>query len=257
MSPAPRSPLKLVLLALAGVALFAAFMALGVWQVYRLEWKLDLIGRAQARVNAEPVAPPGRAAWPTVNAEAHEYLHVRVRGHYIADAQTLVRATTRRGRGFWVMTPLATQRGFIALINRGFVAADMARDARASLSTPSGQVTVTGLLRMSEADGRFLRPNDPRHGRWYSRDVASIAAYSGLPVEQVAPYFIDADEGSTPQKPPIGGMTVVHFRNAHLMYALTWFVLAGLTVVGAVIVIRYERRRRREPAADGRDGGST
>lgn len=225
-------------------------MALGVWQVYRLEWKLDLIARAEARVNAEPVPAPGRAVWPNINAEEHEYLHVRVEGHYIPDSQTLVRATTRRGRGFWVMAPLATRRGFIVLINRGFVPSDMAHEARTAIATPTGHVTVTGLLRMSEADGRFLRPNDPKAGRWYSRDVASIAAHSGLLLEDVAPYFIDADQGATPEKPPIGGLTVVHFRNAHLYYALTWFALAGLTVVGAVIVFRYERRRSEQAAGD-------
>lgn len=235
-----------MVLALAGGALFSLFLGLGIWQLVRLEWKLDLIARADARVHAEPVPAPGPAAWPGINARQHEYLHVRVRGRFLADGQTLVRATTARGRGFWVLTPLHTQRGFIVLVNRGYLPSDASGAPSAPVPPPSQPVTVTGLVRMSEPDGWLLRPNDPQHGRWYSRDVAAIAADAGLPARKVAPYFIDADQSTTPREPPIGGMTVVHFRNEHLPYALTWLALAGLVVAGAVIVTRYEKRRRRE-----------
>ena len=40
---------------------------------------------------------------------------------------------------------------------------------------------------------------------------------------------------------PVGGLTVVAFRNSHLSYALTWFGLAILTVVGLVILWRRGR----------------
>ncbi len=38
---------------------------------------------------------------------------------------------------------------------------------------------MTGLLRLSEPKGAFLRSNDPKDDRWYSRDVAAIAAARG------------------------------------------------------------------------------
>lgn len=79
---------------------------------------------------------------------------------------------------------------------------------------------------MSQPDGAFLRSNDPASGRWYSRDTVAIAADLGL--GRVAPYFIDADAGPDPQALPIGGLTVVSFRNSHLVYILTWFSLAAL-----------------------------
>ena len=42
---------------------------------------------------------------------------------------------------------------------------------------------------------------------------------------------------------PIGGLTVIAFRNTHLTYAITWYGLALMVLVGAWIVIREERRR--------------
>ena len=40
---------------------------------------------------------------------------------------------------------------------------------------------------------------------------------------------------------PIGGLTVVRFRNAHLAYALTWYGLAALSALGALLVLRPGR----------------
>lgn len=243
--PLPRSPLKLAGLILLGTALFSVFVALGTWQVYRLYWKLDLIDRVNARVHAEPVALPGRTKWAAVNAEQHEYLPVRAHGHYLSNTQTLVHATTHMGSGYWVMTPLRTQRGFIVLVNRGFVSSTGPGMPVAPVPAPSGLVTVAGLLDMSEPNGGFLRPNDPEQNRWYSRDVAAIAASAGLPADNVAPYFVNADAATNTDQWPVGGLTVIHFRNTHLVYAITWYVLAGLVVVAAVLVTRFELQNRR------------
>jgi surfeit locus 1 family protein len=96
-------------------------------------------------------------------------------------------------------------------------------------------VEVTGLLRLTEPKGAFLRSNDPAANRWYSRDVAAIAASQGIAT--VAPYFIDADRAGDGW--PRGGMTTVRFPNNHLVYALTWFALAGLV---AFLLWRVARR---------------
>src|SRR5262249_52960193 len=142
-----------------------------------------------------------------------EYLHVTLSGVFLDQAQTLVQAVTDLGSGYWVLTPLRTADGSVVLINRGFVASD-ARDrigpgglggpggtgaARAvgearEAGEAGGTVAVTGLLRMTEPRGAFLRHNDPASGRWYSRDVDAIARARGL--THVAPYFVDADAGA-------------------------------------------------------------
>lgn len=234
-APAPRSTASLVLLMMLLALLFAGFVALGSWQVHRRAWKLDLIERVEQRVHAAPEPAPGRDAWAGIGAE-DEYRHVQLDGEYLRDRDVFVQAVTERGPGFWLLTPLQVRNGFVALINRGFV-----EKQQGGAPPPVGEVRVAGLLRLSEPKGGFLRHNDPAAKRWFSRDVAAIAAASNLPAEDVAPYFIDADAGAARDTGPIGGMTVVRFHNSHLVYAITWYGLAAMSAFGAVLLLRSRR----------------
>ncbi len=223
-------------LALPALALmmFALLVGLGVWQVQRLFWKLDLIATVETRLAAAPVPAPAPAEWPALTAGAAEYRRVTLSGRYAAGQDRLVKAVTARGPGFWVMTPLRSDAGWQVLVNRGFVPGDAP-----AIAPPDGPIRLSGLLRMSQPKGAFLRRNDPQAGRWFSRDTAAIAADLGLP--EVAPYFIDAEAGPDPGTLPIGGLTVVSFRNTHLAYAATWFALAALWA-GWLIYLRRNGR---------------
>lgn len=241
-SAAPLSGLRLAGFLIAAALVGAGFIALGTWQVHRLAWKLDLIERVEQRVHAAPVAPPPRARWMQVNAADDEYRRVCVDGSYHDDHAALVQAVTTLGPGHWLLTPLQTDSGDFILINRGYIAAGQgAPPARAQAAA---RARVCGLLRLTEPGGGFLRRNDPAQARWYSRDVAAIAAAQGLPAPAVAPYFIDADADSSAPGGPVGGLTVIRFHNSHLVYAITWYALALMTLGGAVIVLRHARRRR-------------
>jgi len=246
------------LLILVGIALFAGFIALGTWQVQRRTWKLALIERVDQRVHSSPVAAPGPALWPQVDATGYEYLPVTAKGQWLQHKTVLTQAATELGAGFWVLTPLQQADGTQILVNRGFVlpgqrqqwlASGNSSNAAAPAAAP---VTVQGLLRMSEPRGGFLRTNDPAQGRWYSRDVAAIAQAQGL--SQAAPYFIDmglpdlrTGASALPAPPtdePRSGMTVIRFANSHAVYALTWYGLALMVVGAAWYVARYEFRLR-------------
>jgi len=234
----PRSPATLILLGSVAVLLLAALIALGIWQVERRAWKHTLIAQVDARLHAAPVAPPGPAQWPRITAQ-DAYLRVTLSGHYLPGRETFVKAVTERGPGFWVLSPLAADRGFIVLVNRGFV-------TQPAAPAPTGPVRVTGLLRLSEPGGGFLRANDLAGDHWFSRDVAAVAQARHL--TGFAPYFVDADAASSPAGGPVGGLTVVAFSDNHLIYALTWFGLALLVAIGVGIVAREERRARRAAA---------
>lgn len=236
-----RSPAFLALVGCLALAIAAGFGALGLWQVQRLGWKLALIERIESRIHAAPVEAPGPSRWATVPVD--EYQPVRLTGRFLHERETLVQAVTEHGGGYWVMTPFLSDLGFTALVNRGFVPPERRDPASRSAGQIDGDVVVTGLLRLSEPKGGFLRENDPSSGRWYSRDVEAIAAARGL--SAAAPYFIDAD--ATPNRGgfPIGGLTVVRFSNNHLAYALTWFALALMVAGAAAAVIGGELMRRR------------
>jgi len=243
----PRGPFALTMLVILAAVLFVGFVALGTWQVERRAWKLELIAKVDQRVHALPTAAPGPEQWPRVNAAVDEYRHVRLTGVFQHDRQTLVWASTDAGNGFWVITPLHTASGTTVLVNRGFVPTDWCGRTGRCAAGPAGETTVTGLLRMPETYA-FLRHNDPVHDRWYTRDVQAIAAAHGL--TDVAPYFVDADaappgaSGSNVSWPE-GGLTVIDFPNNHLVYLITWYLLALMVAVGAGYVGRAEYRLRR------------
>ena len=217
-APRPRRPILRVVFGLALVLAFAGFTALGVWQVQRLGWKHALIARVDARVHAEPTAPPARANWPAIDADSSEYLRLRVSGRFLDVPDTRTQAVTGLGAGWWLLSPLRTDGGDIIFVNRGFVPVDGHVQP-----PPQGQVSITGLLRITEPNGGFLRSNVPDEDRWHSRDVVAIARTRGLPADRVAPYFIDAERDSTQDASgwPRAGMTVIAFRDHHLQYALT------------------------------------
>jgi len=212
------------------------FTGLGIWQVERRAWKLRLIADVEQRIHAPPRPAPGPAEWNGLSRDNAQYRRVRVHGTFLNDRETLVKAVTAYGEGYWIITPLETAWGTV-LVNRGFVPPDRREPARRTQL--AGKVAVEGLLRMSEPEGAFLRQNDPAHERWYSRDVEAIGRARRL--GRVAPYFIDADARSGQGEWPIGGLTVVAFRNAHLEYALTWFALALLSIAGVTILTKRPR----------------
>lgn len=246
----PRSAAVRIVLALCALGLFIGFMALGVWQVERRAWKLALIDSVDQRVHAAPVDAPGPADWPGFDAAAQAYRHVRLTGSFDHAHETLVQASTARGTGFWVLTPLRLAGGGTVLVNRGFVPPERREPANREAG-PQGEVRVAGLLRASEPGGMFPRRNDPAIGRWFSRDVPAIAAARGL--DDVAPYFVDADAAPGGEGAPVGGLTVIAFPNSHLVYALTWFGLALMVLLGTGYVVREERRlgRRRRHGDNG------
>lgn len=244
----PFSPLTLIIFGVIVVVLFAGFCTLGTWQVHRLAWKKALIASVDARVHLPAVPAPPAAEWSSLTYDNDEYRHVTASGEYQFDRQTLVQAVTDLGGGYWVMTPLRQADGSTILVNRGFVLPEWRKNAAAE-RPPAGPAQVTGLLRMGEPSKAFLRENDPAADRWYTRDLLAIAAARRL--TDVAPYFIDADAASSgnlrdPTRAPVGGLTVLTFPNSHLSYAITWYALAAMVLVGAWIVIREDKRRRRD-----------
>ncbi|XYJ08372.1 SURF1 family protein [Telluria sp. B2] len=265
----PRS-MGRVILAILGLFLIVLFAGLGTWQVVRLQWKLALIERVESRVRAAPVSLPPASRWADVSKESDEYRRVRLSGHFLYEYTTPVQAVSELGAGFWLLTPLCTTDGSVVFVNRGFIPASgntaATYPARRANGDPCAALegpphALTGLLRIAEPGGGFLRDNDPARNRWFSRDVAAIAAARGLshsapdgaPV--IAPFFVDAARGQDPAGAPdrpVGGLTVISFQNNHLVYAVTWYALA-LMVAGAWwYVARFGAKG--EAARAGNDG---
>ncbi|MET4578320.1 SURF1 family protein [Ottowia thiooxydans] len=241
----------------AAALVLLVLVSLGNWQVERRAWKHDLVARVDARIHAEPVSVPVAAQWPQISRDSHEYQRVVLTGRFLHRHEALVQATTALGAGFWVLTPLQTTEGGTVWVNRGFVSPAARNPSVRGAPAPEGEVRITGLLRITEPEGAFLRANDPASDRWHSRDIRELSLSRGLALDKTAPFFVDQEAASgmrlnaeaeglnRPQVWPVAGLTVVRFSDNHLVYALTWYGLA-IGLLGALV---WVWRRGRQPKA--------
>jgi surfeit locus 1 family protein len=215
-------------------------LGLGSWQIQRLFWKEGLIAARAAAVSASPVPVPHDAA-----AVRHmEFRRVTDAGVFLNDKEIHLGATSETGRnGYQILTPLREPDGRIVFVNRGFVPAELRDPAKRAAGEPAGPVRVEGLLRLPPT-GRpnwFLPDNRPDLNYWFWVDLPAMAAADKL--DNVAPFYIDADAAPNPGGWPQGGVTRLALPNNHLQYAITWFSLA----VAMVVIYVVFHRRNAEP----------
>jgi surfeit locus 1 family protein len=211
-------------------------LALGVWQIQRLHWKVGLIEQREAAVAAPPIAPPQTLA----DAKPMEFRHVGMDGVFLHDKEIFVGATSESGRnGYHVLTPLRETDGRIVFVNRGFIPAELKSPATRGAGQLPGKVHVLGLLRLppTASPNWFIPANRPDLNYWFWPDLPAMSAADRL--RDVAPFYVDADATPNPGGWPKGGVTRLQLPNDHLQYALTWFSLA---VAGIVIYVLYLRR---------------
>jgi len=216
-------------------------LGLGVWQVHRLAWKEGLIAARAAAVAAPAIPAPSSGA----AARGMEFRHVSASGVLLNDKELFVAATAPDGSaGFHVLTPLREADGRIVFINRGFVPTALRDRDRRPMGEPGRPVQVRGLLRLP-SKGRpnwFIPDNRPDLNYWFWVDLPAMARADHL--DDVAPFYIDADATPNPGGWPKGGLTRLALPNHHLQYAITWFSLAVAMIVIYVLFHRRDREHR-------------
>ena len=214
----------------------AVLVALGVWQLQRLEWKGRLIAERAAAVAAAPVAPPRTLA----EARSLEFHPVVAEGVFLHDKEIYLNAIGGKGgAGFDVLTPLRETDGRIVFVNRGFVPTERKDPATRPAGQLAGPVRVNGLLRIPpDAKPSWFTPdNRPERNHWFWIDLPAMPAADHL--TDVAPFYIDADATPNPGGWPTGGLTPLMLPNDHLQYAIIWFSLAAALVV--IYVVYHSR----------------
>jgi surfeit locus 1 family protein len=246
---APRR--RLLAPAIAAVVVFAALLGLGTWQVMRLQWKLDLIERVEARTGSTPVPLPDPAAWAGLSEEAWDYRPVETHGRFLeGEAYYYITLGDAKGAydgpGYFVYAPFELDGGEIVMVNRGFVPDRLRQlETRPASAAPAGEMKISGLLRRDERGNMFIIGSDPQKRIFFVREGDEMAAALGLDPSRVAPFTIDLPARFTPEGGlPQAGETIVSFTNNHLQYAVTWY---GLAVVLIVIFIVYARGEARPP----------
>lgn len=240
-----RMWLRWLALALFVVALAAAFVNLGFWQLDRLDQRR---ARNSSVVSHEdsPVVDFADAFKGTIT-EADQWQRVAVRGTFDTSNQFLVRYRANAGAtGYEVVTPLRTTTGSWVLVDRGFAVRPADQDFPAVLpQPPTGEVSIIGNVRRDEQGSQDAMTPTERTVRL----VNSGALGATLPYPVVNGYLsvIQVSPGQT------GGLVPVQppelNEGNHFSYAIQWFIFAGMAGIGLVLLIRSDVRAMRRPAA--------
>ncbi len=235
---------SLIVPGLAALAVLAILIGLGTWQLQRKAWKEDLIAQIETRAYGEPGDILPESEWLAWRADQDEFRKVRVTGSFLHAFEAPVYGLARGERqgapiqGYYLITPLKIGSGAIVMVNRGFVPMDLRDPSTRPESQPTGEVTITGLIRAPEARNSFTPNDDPARNQWFARDPQAMAAARNL--ERVAPFLIDADASPNPGGWPRGGQTPLTLPNSHLQYVITWYGLA-LTLIGVFTAFAWRR----------------
>lgn len=218
-----------------GLGGLAALLALGFWQVERLDWKRGIIAEAERRLAAPPVALP-----VDLDPARDDYRPVFVEGRFVGDELYHLTSRKPHGPGFDVIAPFETTDGRRILVERGYVPQAM-RDP-ATRTPPQGERRVTGFLRWPDDVNVFTPDPDPVERIWYARNVPSLAAAAGT--EPVMIVQAPTAAGGYPR----GRAVAVAIRNNHRTYAVTWFCVAAIWLG---MTLFWVRRLRLAPPATG------
>lgn len=219
---------------LAGVALLGlvgagVLVALGVWQLQRLEWKEGLIARIEARLSAAPVAIP-----EDPDRGEDNFMRVRLEGRLGEGAAFRLTSKRPYGPGFQTIVPVETAEGRRVLADLGYIPDDARGEV---LPAPGTPVALTGALFWPEDPGAAPEP-DLERNIWFARDVGRMAERLGTePILVVAGRH---DLGDLPLAERIGH----GLPNDHFGYAMTWFSLAAVWAVMSGALARRVARRR-------------
>lgn len=219
--------------------LFVLLIGLGIWQLERLQWKLNLIAEIGRNMHA-PAIPLDQVL--QLGPAHAQYRRVAVTGTFDNAEESYLYTTGPQGRpGYHILVPLLLDHGGAVMVDRGYIPLSLRNPKTRPGSEPAGVQRVVGILRTPDQPGFFTPPPDLKNRVWFARDVKAIAARDHLRL--VAPVVLET-VARPGQLWPLGGQTRVDLPNDHLQYALTWFLLAG-----ALLVVYLAWHRAPRPSA--------
>ncbi len=210
-------------------------VSLGFWQLNRADEKAALEAAYFDQLGSqvhEQVHEPGN--------EVEAFSRLALKGEY-GPHQYLVDNQVMHGQvGYWVLQLFIAQEGHRYIVNRGWIAAPTTRTEMPAVETPAGAVHIVvlvwpqmGLPPMLDSDEW---PDDKKI-RVQRRDIEQMAKRSAaLPMEM----RLEAGSAGAFRTAP----TDMEFgRERHIGYAVQWFGLGMVLLVGWVVVYRRGKDR--------------
>lgn len=224
-STARRIVMALLLLAGAG------FARLGVWQLSRLRERraANLVTEAARR------APPTTLTHSLPGIDTLPEHRVVARGSYDDARDVVIRGVVLQGvPGVRLVTPLLLEpKGPAVLVDRGFLPAPDAITVETRGSEEPGAQEVRGIARLvpsgagepADAGGRVT---------WRRLDLAALRTRLPYPI---LPIYIEQSPDSALPRFPRRVEPAPIDEGPHRMYAVQWFLFAGLAVGFALLVV--------------------
>lgn len=221
----------------------ACYTLLAPWQ-FRRNAEREAQNNAIAESYAHPPAPLSELVPDPAPAPGVEWRQAVAHGRYLPTDEAVVRLRTVEGRpAFEVLTAFRTDDGRVVTVDRGYVRPGQGSQVADFPPAPSGEVQLTGRIRLDETDPQHRPPLDVdgRH-HLYAADSRQLAAVTGQPL--VGGYLQLVDDQP-------GGLGVLPLPETDsgpfLSYAWQWLTFGAMALFGLGYFIRLELLQRRAP----------
>ena len=202
---------KLFLFNVFVIFFITLFCALGSWQLYRLQWKQDLINQISEGLKSTPIKYS-----KMINKN---YQRVVLKGKYDFKNQIYLYSLNSKGQpGFDVITPFETQEGDNLLINRGWIAKEFKNKPEIN---SINQNNIKGFLRKNNKKNIFKPDNEIKKNIWFSINITEIQNMIGRNFSDFI-VFLEDEKTFIPKPKKI----TVDVPNNHLKYAITWYSMS-------------------------------
>ena len=147
------------------------FCALGTWQLYRLQWKLELISEITFGLDSKPIEYS--------NSIKKNYQRVSAKGKFNFDKQIYLYSLNESGKpGYDVVTPFRTDKNQNVLINRGWIKKELKDNPRINFK-PETDNEIIDLLREIYKPSIFKPDNDIKNNIWFSLNLEDLKEATG------------------------------------------------------------------------------
>jgi len=188
------------------------FCALGTWQLYRLQWKMELISEITFGLNSTPITYS--------NLITKNYQRIISEGSYNFKDQIYLYSLNEKGKpGFDVITPFETIGKENVLVNRGWISKEFKE--LPEINSIKSSVKITGLLRKIYKANIFKPDNDIEGNIWFSVNLNDLEKFTGKKFSNFIIYLEDRNIVV-----PLPRKITVDVPNNHLKYAITWYSIA-------------------------------
>lgn len=221
---------------LFALVLVPALAGLGVWQLSRADEKALIAAEFERKRAREPAAP---AALAGADAATLAYHPVRLTGRFREREYFLQDNRLVQGRyGNEVLGVFELDEGGLALVNRGWVVADPARQSLPQAPAVAGPVSITGQVYVAPGAAYTLADQDYSGGwpiRIQALDMSRAAVALGVSADELFPYPVRIDAGQ-PGALYVDWPVVNVSPAKHIGYAVQWFAMS--TVLALLYILR-------------------